>query len=206
MNDEELAATNATQASAQEGDPLSEATAEGTEACRENLLAERDDSQNAAPKEPLALSDDPLPHSDPVDPAPALQTAESELEQLRGELKSLREQLSSRDAMFSRLGKECEEFGVLYPDHTLSDLPDAVWEDVRRGVPLAAAFALSERRRVLTEQKAQDSNAANNRCSSGSLEATNPNYFSPAEVRAMTPAQVREHYHQIMLSMSRWHS
>lgn len=126
-------------------------------------------------------------------------------EDLLAEIERLKAELAQRDAMAERLAREGEEFHALYPDANMQDLPDSVWQDVGRGIPIAAAYALFERRRFTTEQKALEYNHANARRSSGSLEPTAPDYYSPAEVRAMSQSEVRANYDKIMRSMQKWH-
>lgn len=125
-------------------------------------------------------------------------------EDLLAEIERLKTELAQKDAMAERLAREGEEFRTLYPDTSMQDLPDIVWQDVGRGIPLAAAYALFERRRFTTEQKALEYNHANARRSSGSLEPTAPDYYSPAEVRAMSQNEVRANYDKIMRSMQKW--
>ena len=117
----------------------------------------------------------------------------------------LRAELSQKDRLWERLGAECEEFGTLYPDTPLSTLPDPVWKDVARGIPLAAAYALAEKRRLYTEALAQKSNRENQARSSGALNTADADYFTPGEVRAMSADEVRTNYQKIMLSMQKWH-
>lgn len=105
----------------------------------------------------------------------------------------------------SRLGRECAEFRQLYPEVPLSEIPDDAWDAVRSGVPLPAAFALSERKKVRIEQLAQESNRQNRTRSSGQLGQAAPGYFSYEEVRRMTREEVRENYNNILLSMQKWH-
>lgn len=100
---------------------------------------------------------------------------------------------------------ELEEFRDLWPDVSLTSLPDAVLHDVKNGVPLAAAYALNERRAQRLTKIAEATNAANHARSSGSAEGECSGFLSPAEVRAMTPEQVRKQYRQILLSMPKWH-
>ena len=100
---------------------------------------------------------------------------------------------------------EHAEFEQLYPNVSLLSLPDAVWEDVRRGVPLSAAYALSERRALRAQESATLSNHQNALRSAGSHASSESEYFSPAEVRAMSPAEVHRNYKKIMQSMSKWH-
>lgn len=106
--------------------------------------------------------------------------------------------------MAERFAREGEEFRALYPETDLQNIPDSVWNDVRRGIPLAAAYALAERRHYCTELKANEYNLTNRMRSSGSLEPTEPEYFSPAEVRAMSQSEVRANYQKIMRSMQKW--
>ena len=120
-----------------------------------------------------------------------------ELTRLRDEVRSTRETLLRREAEFA-------EFRELFPGVSVSSLPDAVWDDVRRGVPLSAAFALSERRREHVEKTAADFNRSNRDRSCGAAGGQTSGFLSAREVRAMTPAEVREHYNQIMLSMPKW--
>lgn len=130
--------------------------------------------------------------------------AENEAEALRREIACLREELRKQRNAAERMERECEEFCELYPDVSLKALPDDVWESVRNGVPIAAAFALSERRKLRTKKIAESSNRENAMRSSGALEPPQNNYFSPDEVRAMSRAEVRKNYRNILSSMQKW--
>lgn len=144
--------------------------------------------------------------SDPdLDPAAVVEAnPEEQLRQLRDELTRLRQAISQQDAILSRLGEECQEFQTLYPDTPISSLPDNVWSDVKQGIPLAAAYALAERRRAYTESLAAATNQKNGQRSSGAMKSTESDYFSPNEVRAMSQAEVRANYQKIMRSMQKW--
>lgn len=146
---------------------------------------------------PAAAGSAPDPGADPADSA--------ELSRLREELTRLREELARKESVSFRLGRECAEFRDLYPETPLSSVPDEVWNAVRDGVPLPAAFALAERRRERLEQAAKDSNRRNLARSSGELGQEAPGYFSPEEVRRMSRDEVRENYSNILLSMQKWH-
>jgi len=150
-----------------------------------------------------------LPASSCEDPDPDLassseEAAEGGLEQLRAELRELKQALGARDAFLTRLGEECEEFASLFPETPLSSLPDDVWKDVNRGIPLAAAYALTERRRVLREALAKESNHANKQRSVGAVTGEEEGFFSPSEVREMSQDEVRTNYATILKSMKRW--
>ncbi len=194
MNDEEMVSTEEAAPAAEESDRISPPLPESAEPTS-------DGEEAAAPAFPL----DPDPHFDPAAAAPAPSAEGDTLEQLRSELTALRASLAAKEALLERIGIECEEFRSLYPETPLTALSDRVWEDVGRGLPIAAAYALAERRRALTEARAKASNHENSLRSAGAVESAENNYFSPDEVRKMTPEEVRTHYQTIMRSMQSWH-
>ena len=165
-----------------EGDAPGGANAPGTAALEESA--------------PPVLSDLRDPEPDPVDPAPPA----GELEGLRQELNGLRRELD----FLRRAQTECAEFAELYPKVSLSDLPDAVWKEVERGIPISAAYALFERREARAKKIAEESNEQNRARSAGALSGARAGYLSPAEVRAMSPAEVRKNYQNILRSMQKW--
>ena len=136
------------------------------------------------------------------------QTQKSELEQLRSELKHLREELALRTSLTNqenRATREYDEFCSLYPDVPVSSLSPAVWQDVEKGAPLAAAYALAEKRKAVSLRKAMESNTNNRTRSAGAVKNAETVEFSPAEVRAMTSQEVRANLSKIMRSMQKWH-
>ncbi len=126
------------------------------------------------------------------------------LELLQAELNRLKATLEEKDAFYTRVGLECSEFAELFPHTSLSDLPDCVWESVKSGVPIAAAYALEQHRRAMTEARAEQLLQRNRERSAGAVGQPEAEYFSPDEVRAMSQAEVRKHYQTIMLSMQKW--
>ena len=120
-------------------------------------------------------------------------------------MNDLREEINSARRTLIEQEAELEEFRDLFPKFSISSLPDAVLADVRRGVPLAAAYALMERREARLQKIAAQANTLNGQRSSGSAGGNSVGYLSPSEVRAMTPEQVRKQYRQILLSMPKWH-
>ncbi len=169
--------------------------AEGAEPLYEPAETEPSVSESAAPTAEV--------------PAAEMQEAspsrEEEAAALQAEINRLREELAGRDAFYERMARESEELYSLYPEADPHTLPDSVWEDVRRGIPIAAAYALSERRRACEAQKAEEANRNNSRRSSGAIEATAQEYYSPGEVRSMSASEVRKNYTNIMRSMQKWH-
>lgn len=126
------------------------------------------------------------------------------LDLLQAELNRLKAALAEKDAFYTRVGLECSEFSELFPNTSLSDLPDCVWESVKGGVPVAAAYALEQRRRAVAEARAEQLLQKNRERSTGAVGQPEQEYFSPDEVRAMSQAEVRNHYQKIMLSMQKW--
>ena len=136
------------------------------------------------------------------------QTQESELEQLRSELKQLREEIAARDARLTqsaRIEREYSEFCDLFPGVSVASLPEEVWQDVKGGTSLAAAYALAEKRQAASLKRANDSNTNNRARSAGAVQNAQSYEFSPAEVRAMTSQEVRANLPKIMRSMQKWH-
>ena len=167
----------------------------------------KNDLPSTEEKDPLETSAEADDQSDrALSPVPPVDLPDpQELGQLREELNRLREEIRSARKTLIEQETELEEFRDLFPDVSLSSLPDSVLNDVQRGVPLAAAYALMERRNAHLRQIAKATNAANDQRSSGSAEGSSTGFLSPAEVRAMTPEQVHKQYRQILLSMPKWH-
>lgn len=154
--------------------------------------------------EPLLppVQEDPSP--DPSSPPTPTEEGDP-LGDLRRELDLLKEGLLAQAAQDARIAAEREEFRSLYPQIPLSALPDSVWEDVRRGIPLAAAYALCERRRAQTDAVAAQSNRINRARSAGRINSDTSDFFTPSEVRAMSSDEVRRNYSAILRSMREWH-
>ena len=147
---------------------------------------------------------DPCPDCEDLDPA----YQKSELDELRGELMQLRQALDeshARLAQMEHIERQYTEFCTLYPNTPIDTLPEEVWQGVANGNSLAAAFALAEHRRALSQKKASDSNAFNRSRSAGAVKSAENLELSPAEVRAMTSEEVRANLSKIMRSMQKWH-
>ncbi len=104
-----------------------------------------------------------------------------------------------------RADREYDEFRSLFPDMSLTSLPDRVVEDVRAGMPLCAACALYERRRAAELAEAERANAENReRSFTLRSDGGNDSYFTPDEVKEMSSAEVRSNYKRIIESMNHW--
>ena len=129
-----------------------------------------------------------------------------EIKALKNQLAELQLQLDESRAMYGKLHAECMEFSEIYPDVPLSTIPDSIWESVKSGIPLSAAYALAEKKEALARARADGINSKNKSLSSGSINTSkSEDFFSPAEVKAMSAAEVRANYAKIITSMSKWH-
>lgn len=131
-----------------------------------------------------------------------------EISLLRAELDALRTELSKReelDKAHSRMNVELAEFSEYFPETELTSIPDEIWEKVKSGASLAATYALFIRKSEREQKKIGDFNEKNRRMSAGSLMmGESEKYYSPAEVKKMTPAQVKSNYDDIIASMKHW--
>lgn len=164
-------------------------------------------AQDLIPEEaPQALPEQPS-EDEPV--GQELQPSEQndhdeEIRSLRGQVAELTDALTRQREMLQRMNRECTEFAELFPDTSLSRLPSEVWEGVRGGVPLAAAYALYQIKQQRREKLAAEVNARNRTMSGGGVSGTPDQHLSPGEVRQMTAEQVRNNYSKILESMKLW--
>lgn len=127
-----------------------------------------------------------------------------ELTALRDRVRELEEQIATRECETARAQRECEEFERYFPEVALRTVPEEVWARVRTGVPLSAAYALYDVRvRREREARAREEERAA-AMSVGIPDEAGRDYFSPAQVRAMSPREVRENYDRIFESMRHW--
>ena len=131
-----------------------------------------------------------------------------EISILKAELESLRAELKSRDEkeqLNSRMLAELMEFQEYFPEVDIHQIPNEVWEQVKRGASLSASFALNLKKIEIDRKKVSDFNEKNRRMSAGALlQGEGEKYYSPAEVKKMTPAQIKSHYDEIVESMRHW--
>lgn len=126
-------------------------------------------------------------------------------DRLASELEALRAEIGRKEEENSRMLSEYSEFSALFPDVTLDSVSESVWENVKRGVPLAAAYALYDRKNHLAEREAALANERNRAASAGSVGgAPTEEFYSPAEVRAMSREEVSANFDKITASMKKW--
>ncbi len=136
----------------------------------------------------------------------ALPDSAHELETLRQEVEQLRAALAQKEQEQQNALREIGEFHRLFPDISIENVPEGVWDSVEQGIPLSAAYALYEKKRHMSEARAEEVNRRNASLSAGKAgKHTAGEYFSPQEVRAMSQRQVHNNYRAIMESMKHWH-
>ncbi len=129
---------------------------------------------------------------------PALQ---EQIKALQGEIARLEQEKQSQE----RSLREISEFTELFPHIDPRALPDSVWESVKQGVPLAASYAVYEKRLQLEQERIAKINSGNASRSPGKVGTnTASEYFTPDEVRKMSPAEVHANYSKIKASMKKW--
>ena len=139
---------------------------------------------------------------------PAEVPAESDAERaarLEGELAELRASIDAERAQNSRMLGEYSEFSELFPEVALESVNESVWENVKKGIPLAAAYALYDKKNEIAMRSAAAVNEKNSAVSAGAVKGGGcDEYYSPAEVRGMSHEQVRANFDKIMASMKKW--
>ena len=124
---------------------------------------------------------------------------------LRAEVDRLRTELEAARTQNEKTAAEVGEFHSLFPTCTLSSIPDSVWDQVKSGIPLSAAYALYEKKCEAAARRAEAVNLQNAKRSAGIAGRDAPaEYFTPDEVRAMSPSDVRRNYTKILESMQGW--
>lgn len=130
---------------------------------------------------------------------------ENNTEELLAEIERLRGELDKRDKENTRMVAEIGEFSAVFPETSLESVPSEVWNSVKAGVPLAAAYALYEKKSAAYQKFTQRVNQKNYEQSSGAVGKERDSiYYSPSEVRKMSPAEVKAKYNIIVESMKKW--
>lgn len=159
---------------------------------------EIDETANDNDKEDTAVED--VIEEDGEPPLPSREELCTELARLRAELEETK-------ALHARMASEYDEFHALFPEVNANEIPDGIWEQVKNGVPLAASYALYEKKCALRRQHAEEINLHNAKHTPGAAGKNTPaEYFSPDEVRRMSQSEVRSNYQKILESMKKWNN
>ena len=125
----------------------------------------------------------------------------AEIEHLKEQIEKLEELKRSQNRILAEIG----DFVSLFPEIPIEEIPDTVWESVKQGAPLAASYALYEKRMVAEAKRIAEINAKNAKKSPGAAgKDTAGEYFSPEDVRRMSRAEVHANDSKIKDSMKKW--
>ena len=130
------------------------------------------------------------------------------VESLKQTVKELQDELAaykSAAAHQEAITKQINEFSELFPDVSVRSIPDEVWENVKQGNSLAAAYSVYERKINEAARRIEQINAQNAKKSAGAAgKNLNQEFFSADDVRKMSPSEVRANYAKIRRSMEKW--
>ena len=156
----------------------------------EILTQEQTDEQDLAPQST---------ENEPSEPTVA--ELNERIASLTKELEAYKQAKERQD----RISEQLNEFSELFPNIAPSAVPAEVWESVKNGNSLAAAYAVYEKRTTEAARRIEQINAKNAGNSAGAAgKNSSEEFFSADEVRKMSPAQVRANFAKIRRSMETW--
>lgn len=200
---------NATEDAADKLERITDVILEDDESLKKKSVEESEENFDSADTEE---NTDHLPDEEPIVEkeidGELESAAEATIASLLEEISTLKEQISKLEALKqteARILAEIGDFVALFPDVPVEELPDEVWESVRAGAPLAASYALYERKRAAKAKRIAAINQKNASRSPGAAGTdTASEYFTPDEVRRMSRAEVHANYSKIKESMKKW--
>ncbi len=136
--------------------------------------------------------------------APIEEVTDNAETDLLAELDTLRRRVEVAERTAREISAGWREFSELYPEADIASLPDSFNSAIERGIPPAAAYALELRRREVTKLRIEAADKRARELSAGKLEPTEDSLYSPDEVRAMSPSEVRKNMEKIRRSMKSW--
>lgn len=155
--------------------------------------------------EEMILSEEPVAPLTSAPEAPEMQE-DSELCRLQAAydaLKSEHDALKAECESRAKEKRERDEFCALYPDVDLASLPQSVLCD--ESLPLAAAYALYERRQARAKEAALAHNEKNLQKSVGAVrhDGGNDGSFALSEIKRMSAKEIRAHYNSVLRSLQK---
>ena len=204
---------NATEDAADKLERITEVILEDDESLKKKSGEEIEEEREEAPDSSDAEENtDHLPDEEPIVEkeidGELESAAEATIASLLEEISTLKEQIAKLEALKqteARILAEIGDFVALFPDVPVEELPDEVWESVRAGAPLAASYALYERKRAAKAKRVAAINQKNASRSPGAAGTdTASEFFTPDEVRRMSRAEVHANYSKIKESMKKW--
>lgn len=146
-----------------------------------------------------------IPEDAEINTSAEADVCEDELVRLRAEVRELNEKLLQKENEAKRIAEELGGFSEAFPEVEIKSVPDEVWDSVKNGNSLAASYALYVHRTGMKQAQICEQNDRNAYFSSGHLgKSAKSEYFSPDEVKRMSPSEVRASYSKIIESMKKW--
>ena len=103
------------------------------------------------------------------------------------------------------IAEQLNEFSELFPEIAVKSVPEEVWESVKQGNSLAASYAVYEKRVTEAAKRIERINAKNASSSAGAIDKhTSQEFFTPDDVRKMSPSEVHANFAKIKRSMGKW--
>lgn len=184
-------------------DVISEALSEELSE-KPEVESSEEDTVPVTPEETEAAEADKEPAAEESELEADMQTInalKAEIERLKEQIEKLEELKRAQNRILAEIG----DFVSLFPEIPIEEIPDTVWESVKQGAPLAASYALYEKRMVAEAKRIAEINAKNAKKSPGAAgKDTAGEYFSPEDVRRMSRAEVHANYSKIKDSMKKW--
>lgn len=177
------------------GEAITDEVSDSTSANDAILVENEDITSKDTPKEPNgALEAIPSPDALILSLNEKISALEAEL--LTYKANAERQQI---------IAEQINEFNELFPSIAIKSVPDEVWESVKSGNSLAAAYSVYEKRITEAARKIELINKRNASAAAGTAGNGSPReFFSADEVRKMSPAEVRANYAGIRRSMEKW--
>ena len=143
-----------------------------------------------------------------IDEPISVETPLPSVEELNERIANLTKELEAyktAEAERAHIAKQLDEFSELFPEISVRSIPDEVWERVKEGNSLAAAYSVYERRIAEAARRIELINERNARKAAGAAgKNATPEFFSADDVRKMSPSEVRANYAKIRRSMEKW--
>ena len=120
---------------------------------------------------------------------------------LKSKISELEKARDTQERILCELG----DFSSLFPNVSIDDIPECVWDSVKKGTSIAASYALYEKRTEAERIRREQINSLNASKSAGIAGKDTANeYFSPEEVKKMSRAEVHANFAKIRRSMQKW--
>lgn len=131
-------------------------------------------------------------------------TASDYIKAARAEKAALRENSRKAEAE-GALQEEIKRFRQLFPNVSADAIPESVWADMEKGIPLTYAYALHS---LVGENSNAYANTVNDRNSRAAVppitEGADEGELSMDEVENMSTAAVKKNFPRILRSISKW--